>query len=57
MSRSGALSDKDGQTSNQNIWLQMSPYPRPVYGWANAGKKLFKLLLRIENENSVEKLI
>ena len=34
----------------------MSPYPRPVYGWANAGKKLFKLLLRIENEN-LKKLI
>ena len=33
----GAVAGLDGQTSNQNVWLQMSPYPRPVYGWNKAG--------------------
>ena len=24
----------------QNIWLQMSPFPRPTYGWIKDGKNI-----------------
>ena len=24
----------------QNIWLEMSPFPRPTFGWIKAGKNM-----------------
>ena len=24
-------------SAKQNVWLEMSPYPRPAYGWVDTG--------------------
>ena len=40
----GAVSGLDGETKNQNVWLQVSPYPRPTYGYIASGMKCVCLL-------------
>ena len=35
----GAVSGLDGETKNQNVWLQVSPYPRPTYGYIASAMK------------------
>ena len=35
----GAVSGLDGETKNQNVWLQVSPFPRPTYGYIASGMK------------------
>ena len=35
------VSGVNGETKNQNIWLQVSPYPRPTYGYKGSGKNVF----------------
>ena len=37
------VSGVDGETKNQNIWLQVSPYPRPTYGYKGSGKNFFMM--------------
>ena len=39
----GAVSGLDGETKNQNVWLQVSPYPRPTYGYIASGKNFFAI--------------
>ena len=38
----GEVSGRAEDTSKQNVWLEVSPFPRPVFGYNKDGMTLFR---------------
>ena len=38
----GEVSGRAADTSKQNVWLEVSPFPRPVFGYNKDGMTLFR---------------
>ena len=38
----GEVSGRAEETSRQNVWLEVSPFPRPVFGYNKDGMTLFR---------------